>query len=281
MNASSYTINQDRLLRVSAILVSSHIRNLVRRLEDEDPQYLSVRDLVEKRGINETSVLAVLNALVSYRLAMRGEDWWRCWSRYHINIPVRNDLVALVEDETRFVEECRGAVFQRSAKIKRLQRMRSRGLPVLRILYGSPLRIFDSAQWLIKGLAQALSSKPYAKTIVFAAKMAYYTGRTVNRERMAPWDAMIPVDLRVACFLYSTGIIETTGYREIMRDPRKAQEAILELAKQIGVPPLNLDTLFWRTGWIPRDLPREAWERELATITGTWFQSRLFIRPCT
>ncbi len=281
MNRARYTINHDRLSQVSALLVSSNIRDLVRRLEDEDPQYHSVKDLVDNRGASESSVLAVLNALVSYKLAMRGEDWWRCWSRYHMDLPMRGDIGALVDDEVRFLEECRGAVFQRAAKIKRLYKVKSKGLPVLDRLYESPLSIFDSAGWLIEGLARALSSKPYAKTIVFAAKMAYYVARIVDKRRMAPWDAMIPVDLRVACFLYSTGIIEASSYRDIMRDPRRAQEAILDLAKQVGVPPLNLDTLFWRTGWIPRDLPKESWDRELAVITGTRFPSRLFVRPCT
>ena len=252
-------------------------------LEEEDPQYHAVKHVAGRLGPGAAALLGALNALVSYRLAMRGEEWWWCWARTVSSGPV-GSVEEAVRREEEFLLSCRGSIVGREAKLRRLRRALA-ARDVLARLLADPRSVLPSGIWLTGGLARALGAREWSKTIVFAAKIAYYAARTIAGRVPAPWDVDIPVDVRVACFLYSTGAVRAGSYRDLVRRPRPAQEAVRSLAIKSGIPPLNLDTIFWRLGWIPRDLPPEEWERATSSITARCFPgsvlSGLFKRPCS
>jgi len=71
-------------------------------------------------------------------------------------------------------------------------------------------------------------------------------------------------------------------------NPRPAQEAWRIVSKNTGIPVVNLDTILWLTGWMPRDLElEEAWRKMegiLATIIDRSIAREiargLYIRRC-
>ena len=251
-------------------------------LEEHDPQYHAVAHVSQSLGPGPAALLGALNALVSYRLAMRGEDWWWCWARSVAQTGARS-IEEAVRAEKEFLLTCRGSIVGRDAKLRRLDRA-LRAKRELGLLLEEPTRILQSGAWLVQALSTALGAKPWSKTIVFAAKIAYYAARTAAGPRPAPWDVDIPVDVRVACFLYSTGIVGARSYRDLVRRPRPAQEAVRLLAERSMIPPLNLDTVFWRLGWIPRDLPRSEWPGAVEKVLGGCAEpgpvAGLFREPC-
>ncbi|MCE4628001.1 MAG: N-glycosylase/DNA lyase [Desulfurococcales archaeon] len=236
-------------------------------LEEDDPQYWAVLRVSRAHGPGLAAVLAVLNALASYRLAMRGEDWWSCWAE-HMERARPAGLPGAVAAEIEFLDRCRGAAIQREAKKRRVLRAGREARTALQRLLENPLSVLDSAAWLVEALSRALRASPRSKTIVFAAKMAYYAARAAGARRLGPWDVDIPVDVRVACFLYSTGLARARSYRDLVSRPEQAQQAVRRLAAATGIPPINLDTIFWRTGWIPRDLEPVRWEEAALQVLG-------------
>ena len=272
-------INTGRLRVVIGFLERVGLERVL-ELEERDPQYLAVGRVSQTHGVGGASVLAALNALVSYRLAMRGEEWWACWSRL---VSGRRcspcSIGCLCSVEKSFLEECRGSIVQREAKIRRVLRVCSGARSLLGDLCRRPLRVFESGGWLVEGLARVLRAKSTSKTIVFAAKMAYYAARQEWGRRPAPWDVEVPVDVRVACFLYSTGVVEASGYRDLVRAPRTAQEAVRTIAEETGIPPLNLDTVFWLSGWMPRDLDLAEAEERLSELLGIRAEG-VFVKSC-
>ncbi len=246
-------IDRDRLNTLTRLLVRAGLKAVL-ELELHDPQYRSVERVTRAHGPGTAALLAALNALVSYRLAMKGEEWWECWSQYMASRPIRSPDEA-VRAEAYFLQDCRGSIIGREAKMRRLKRAVSGAWSSLERLYSRPESIFEGGRWLVEALARALGARRWSKTIVFSAKMAYYAVKPLYPARPAPGDVEIPVDVRVACFLYSTGIIEAPSYRDIVRRPSTAQEAVRIISEETRIPPLNLDTIFWRIGWIPRDVP--------------------------
>ncbi len=274
------TVNRDRLEVIAGILRGIGLEGIL-DLEEEDPQFHAVKRVASALGAGNAGVAAVLNAIVSYRLAMRGEDWWECWSEWHSSRSIGCDSIeCLAASEIGFLRDCRGSVIQRSAKIRRVGRAASNARSVLEKLRVEPGLVLSSGRWLVEGLARALRAKPWSKTIVFAAKMAYYAARIESPGRPAPRDVEIPVDVRVACFLYSTGIVEAPSYRSLVSQPRIAQEAVRLLAEETGIPPLNLDTLFWLSGWAPRDLELGEANRVFSRLSGGKSSERVFVRKC-
>ncbi len=272
------TIDASRLEQVVELLESISLENLVKRIEAQDPQYRSVRRLYHCRGLNNTALLVVLNALVSYRLTMKGEEWWNCWADYHSQRD-SNTIEELVNDEVDFLEDCRGSIVQRIAKINRIMKLYKEGSRIIHKIYGDPYSILPSGRWLVKDLSLIYNTRPTSKTIVFSVKMLYYVLKADGYPGMAPIDIDIPVDVRVACFLYSTGIVATESYRQLVNQPTIAQKAVRLLAERLGVPPLNLDSLLWRTGWIPRDEPISRWSVSLREIAGMDLD-KLFVKRC-
>ncbi len=65
-------------------------------IEERDPQYEAVARVYRRHGVSVAAVAAAVNALVSYRLAMKGEEWWQCWADFFAQLPRINDPRELV-----------------------------------------------------------------------------------------------------------------------------------------------------------------------------------------
>ncbi len=224
------------------------------RLEESDIQYHAVKKVADKVSPNYAAVTAVLTALVSYRLTMRGEEWWTCFSKEVTTSVSEGSLREAFHKVKQFIVNCRGSIIQRMQKLARIEKVQKQAYNTLRILYETPEKILNSGQWLTNGLANALRTKPWKKTIVFSAKMAYYAAKTLNSNMPAPRDVPIPVDLRISCITTTSGIAETSDYRIILSKPEKVIKAWEKVAEISKIPPLNIDSLLWIIGWAPRDL---------------------------
>ncbi len=222
-------------------------------LEETDPQLHAVTRVASVNGRGVASYTSALVALVSYRLSGTGEEWWTCYGE-HFSTPLPPDPGALVERVLGFLDECSHARVQREAKKRRIMRAYQGAGNTLTRLLRDPDSVLPSVSWLLNELAKALRSEPWKKTIAFAGKMAYYSARTTQRIP-APWDSIVPVDLRIACLTYTSQLVRAHSREEIMRDPRPAIGAWSWIGRQAGVPPYNLDSLLWLAG-NPSRFPR-------------------------
>jgi len=195
--------------------------------------------------------------LVTYRLPMRGEDWWKCFEDYmrgHASPSTTAGLLSLVKG---FVRACSRWLTQQ--RIARLERVASSGrlVSLLEELKRDPLAYPRLAHKLWNLLSEALSQPSNAKTIVFSLKMGYYAYRAAGGQpgEISRLALPLPIDNRIACLTYSSRLCEVSSgdYRVIMSRPQHAQKAWQLISDISGVSTIHLDALAWRLGWLPRD----------------------------
>lgn len=280
------SLREDAAKRLGELIARAGLKAIL-ALEERDPQLLAVRRVAEAAGTGTAAVTASLVALASYRLAMRGEEWWSCYGDY-FSSKTPGFLEEAFELTLSFIDECRGAAIQRDAKRRRVEEAYRGARGALAALYKSPWRVLDSGSWLLDAYARALMQEPWRKTLAFSVKMAYYAARSLSRDPPpAPWDVPIPVDLRVSCVTYTSGLVEAQSWSEIFKYPKVAVKAWRIVAEWSRVPPLNIDSLLWMIGSIPRggDLSAvwEAATRRLQPVLGEYagvLVRGLLARPC-
>ncbi len=233
-------------------------------LEELDPQYWAARRVSEALGPGPAAVALALAAVTAYRLAMTGEEYWECfadhaarWASWHGPPRTPTEAAAMVSS---FLRSCPGARVQREAKERRVARAAQgaqRALAELAEARG-PRDLAVLAGRLRRALASALGQPDTAKTIVFAVKMAYYALRPPGLGDPVDIDVEMPVDVRVACASYASGMVEARGYREIVSTPAPAQEAWRAASKLSRIPLVHLDALAWLSGARIRDDPDPA-----------------------
>lgn len=250
------SVNAERVERLGSTLARLGPEPVL-RLEESDPQYVAVRGAAEALGKGAAMVVVILVSVSTYRLAMRAEEYWMCFSNYARRVRVASvaDAVAVAEG---FLKSCPGARVQLEAKLRRVRRAAAAAGDLLKRLLSNPEGLVESYEALVQRLARGLGQKPNAKTIVFSVKMAYYAYREPGSTRPVPITVPIPVDVRVACSTYSSGIVEAPGYREIVKTPEPAQEAWSRVSRISGIPEIHLDALAWTAGGIVRDSPEPA-----------------------
>ncbi len=239
------------------------------RLEEFDPQYGAVRSVVDVLGKSGAMIVVLLTAVSTYRLTMRAEDYWKCFSDYMRGRSIRVAGVSdAVEVVIGFLESCPGARIQLDAKIRRVRRAAAAARDLLSLLLRDPGRLVEVHKILVQRLAKGLSQKPNAKTVVFAVKMAYYAYRERDASEPVPIHIPIPVDVRVACASYSSGLVNAPSYRDVVRDPGPAQEGWSIASRVSGIPEIHLDALAWSLGAIARDElnPAPVMERLLLSV---------------
>lgn len=224
----------------------------VEALEEGDPQYGAVEHLVRALGdCGSAALLVVLNALVSYQLSSRGEEYWWEFARHPFAPGPPEDLVARFK---MFLRSSRGNVAAEEAKISRISRIQSSQAHVE--IYARALELGEDLEKLRRILARALGKKGDEKTIVFAVKMFYYTLKACGSKARIPASIEIPVDRRVAAVTYTSGIADPgpgDPVAQIMRRYREAQRAWSEVSRISGIPMLSLDTILWLCGKHARD----------------------------
>ena len=283
-------IIHERIDAVSRVLKSIGLEVLL-KLEEEDPQFTAVSRLASTLGKGPAMVYAILVSIVSYRLTMKGEEWWECLVRHVLEREPKSEysLKHIVSDVIEYLRRCPGSILQREAKIKRVLKAYS-SIEVRRLLQGLLEDPEDlDLKLLTLTLSRGLNARADSKTVAFAAKMAYYVYRFDAPRRVKGGNIAIPVDSRVACFTYSSKLIETRSYKDIVARPKTAQMIWNTISSKTGIPTVNLDVLAWRLGWIPRDAETLSRAREmilefLSPYIGAdkarWVSSELVVRLC-
>ncbi len=261
---STVKVNMERVERVSQLLSSISLEAIVALEDFEDPQFMALKRLSRVVGKGWASVYALLTAVVSYKLTVRGEDWWDCMvdlivSRRGGEPP--GSLDDVVSDILWFIDNCRGSLIGREARKLRVKRVAEGMRGVLNELAWDSEYFYRSPESVVRAVAWVLGGEAWRKTITFTAKMVYYATREPGEIRVVRAKIPIPVDSRVACASYSSMVVDAWKYTDIIRKPKPAQEAWRIISGNTGIPILNIDTLLWLTGWAPRDLELlRAWD---------------------
>jgi DNA-(apurinic or apyrimidinic site) lyase len=187
-------------------------------VEKIDRQYKALERLY--RALEDKELffkLVLVNALLSYQLPTKGENYWENFARYFSEHPELEKFEDFLKKyNNRFL----------SSKLRRLQK-------VLRAI--KPLTLKDFAQFcknperLLNYLSRKLNQDRESKTLVFTVKMFIYACRVVTgKDIIAPHTVFIPLDVR-------------------LKKISPEREFWLKLGKEIGIPLLHLDAVIWVT----------------------------------
>jgi DNA-(apurinic or apyrimidinic site) lyase len=244
-----YMVDRGRASYIGKLVKS--IRDFIDLLEENDPQYKAVIKLINDIGPRNAVVVVIANALISYQLSSRGEDYWLGLAEWFSNYKGTDisGLDKLYVIHRSFLEKTRYNKMGLAAKIKRLEKFYHS--MIAKTLYNNPLTYCKDLSGLIDQLAGVFRASREAKTIVFSAKMYYYYCRAHGREVYG--DTPIPVDRRNALLSLTSCIVR--GCREGLR------ECVLELMSnkyrgvvinawrivsiESGIPMYRLDSLTW------------------------------------
>jgi DNA-(apurinic or apyrimidinic site) lyase len=189
----------------------------VEEIERADRQFKALLELYKKlKNPEEFLKLTVINALLSYQLQMKGENYWEAFAGYFFGGKGIDDFPDFL---SKFNRRFLSAKLKRFSKVRRcVEELFSRfSLEEL----GGDLTI------LVDFLSKCLGQKRDAKTVVFAAKMFAYGYKVAfDRYPEGLWDIEIPLDSRLKKVLPST-------------------EEWRMVAEEAGIPPLRLDALIW------------------------------------
>ncbi|MEM4427008.1 MAG: N-glycosylase/DNA lyase [Acidilobaceae archaeon] len=246
---------RNRASKLGAILSKLGLEAVL-ALEDLDPQRVAVLAIREKAG-SWAPVYTLLLALVSYKLSIRGEEWWRSYAEFLSQRRSPESLSDVVNDVIEFVKSSRGASIKREEKIKRIEKAYRNSKVLLEVLYSDNDIIYTRAGEILQDLAKSLGVPEDSKTLVFAIKMAYYATRRPGDFATVSGIDVIPVDLRVACISYSSFLVDADSYRTLLKERKAVSKAWSLVSKTSGIPLIHLDSLLWLTGWAPRDLSLE------------------------
>ena len=247
-------VNWENVEGVATSLKAFGLRNALLLEERLDPQFSAINALSSRIGKGYSAVYALAVSLISYKLAMKGEDWWACFSSFFSEKGVPKGYEELFSNVVDFVNSCKGSIIGRERKLKRIHLFFTNGKEIVLEIIKRPEAILESPSSLLKRVARSVNSEEWRKTVTFSIKMAYYAVK--ERGEMKPLYAEIPVpiDSRISCITYTSALVDSKSYKEIISNPRKAVEAWKAVSARSGIPPVHLDTLLWVTGWAPRDL---------------------------
>lgn len=227
--------------------------NKIMLLEEMDLQYNALKTIRDSLGCRQAYLIAVANALVSYRLTGYGEDYWMETAEYFTRKkPVSNLREA-------FMEFLLGSKYNRllvDKKLKRLEKLFvSKTFSQLR---SNPSSYCRDLYRLCKELAKIYGQDTSAKTIVFAVKMYSYVCRLCEGVPAVDRRIDIPVDKRVVEFTILSRLVTIPGYTkttscgikkivdELLSKHRKIVVKVWKhVSKETGIPPLQLDTVIW------------------------------------
>ncbi|ADM28261.1 DNA-(apurinic or apyrimidinic site) lyase [Ignisphaera aggregans DSM 17230] len=236
-------VNNERVIEIGITLRSIGIIG-AKYFESLDPQMDIARELVSKCSNNALYLLA-LNSLVSYSLTMRGEIFWKEFSKYVLlrcrEIESFHDIVKIVKEFTMIYNR-----YLLNQKIRRLDRiMHCKDI----VNYINNVKLVELRNYI----AKCLDSDPDSKTIVFSIKMIYYGLRALGYDYTLPFDIPIPVDRRVARISSTSGVIECESLKPcnieyVLHYPKIIIKAWNEIGKTSSIPPLHIDAIIWYFG---------------------------------
>ena len=240
-------VNSDRIKRIAELL-SPH-KNLLEILYRRDPQYIAVQGLLRARKCEETCILVLLNALVSYQLNMPGEQYWLNFAR-HFSENTGRDLYSLFEN---FLRTHSSRML--SWKLSRVKKLLSSEL--ILELQRDPFKYCRNTAELARKLASILKTRDLSKTVLFAVKMYGYVCDLcgVKPEYI---DLKIPLDFRNALIALASCIVSIKGvnvaganiykYAKLLTSQKYSnlvQSALSELCRELKISCIHLDTFTW------------------------------------
>ena len=191
--------------------------------ENIDPQFHAIKYLHEHVNGDSFIPLVVANAIVSYQLSGKGEDWWWEFAKWFSKHPVDEFSVAYEEFLPRSKTNRRIV----RAKIRRLEKINEF------LLCLDPQTHYRNMVLLRDRLTERLGSSPTAKTVVFAVKMFGYAMRIATGDfQQYPFEIPIPADSR----------IERITRQISGEDPICFWNNV---AEETSIPPLHIDSILW------------------------------------
>ena len=232
------TIDEGRVEAVARALSRVPVK-AVKVIEFSDPQYKAVKRIALAYGA-KSIVAVVANALVSYRLPVRGETYWSNFADFLLSKGRIDDFEELIESVREFlVSRMQGGTLI-DQKLGRIWKARD----ALRKLYTNPLGFTDLTR-LLELLASQMKSRGVEKTIVFAVKMAYYFYTALGVEVFNTHNIPLPIDRRVAIITSSSRMLHVS-IKSIMSKYRdEAVKAWSRVSSLSGIPPINMDAIIW------------------------------------
>ncbi len=182
-------------------------------------------------------MLSLMNALISYQLTCRGEEYWWEFSRFFAN---SGKCLKMLECFREFLSTCRCNRLAVQVKLRRLEKI----LPFKEVL----LRYLTDEDYLstLKLVSRVYNTPPYAKTVAFSIKMGYYGVLALKgRARHLPPQIPIPVDRRISKITYKSQMVLASGWEELLKCPDVVVEAWFKVAEVSGIPPAHIDSLLW------------------------------------
>jgi len=230
-------LNTSRILEVARKL--SRLKPCIPYIVRVDPQYWAIYRVVSA-NLSYT-VYAVANALVSYQLTMRGEDYWNLLAEQLLaGKPSLSELKS-------WFREFLARYNPRSCSAKYSRITRFTGTSLYRELSSQPLKYCSNLSTL-NSILGSIYGDPSAKTVVFATKIYYYACLASGCEALLDFDINIPVDRRNAAITASLGLLKISGvsvetlfskYRSVVANVWRI------ISNAAGIPPLLVDTITW------------------------------------
>ena len=228
-------INSERVKRVADTLRRVPIQ-AIDVIEANDPQYTAVKKIL--RVCDECGIaLVIANALVSYRLSTTGEKYWLEFASFVESQGCEGTVYSVME---KFLQQTRSNRMMQGQKLSRIKKVDT----LLQAICANPHNYRD-LQVLVSSLARSLNAKPIEKTIVFAAKMAYYAFKSINIEAENIDQIPIPVDRRVALLTSTSGLVDASPELIFQRLREKAAYAWQKVSEISRIPSINLDAIIW------------------------------------
>jgi len=215
------------------------------KFEEQDRQFLALKKLYKNWKIQDELylLLIIVNALISFQLSWKWEDYWEEFSTSSL-IPLLigegninsqkiynffEDLLKNGKNNRRFVD----------MKLKRVEKFCKPHSNSLLIGEGisSWEYYYKNMDKLAEKLSKIMNQKVDAKTIVFAVKMFSYWARNVFWYlQNFPENLMIPIDSRLENL-----------YKKYNWDwsKKEIKNYYIELSKKLNIPLLHLDAILW------------------------------------
>lgn len=150
--------------------------------EKYDRQYLALKTLYESIKYEELFIkLVILNAINSFKLKMKGEEYWETFSNYF-------STKKNIEYFPEFLEKYNNIFLK--IKLERFKKVKD---------WLENVNVFDftNLEYFVTEISKILSQRKYDKTIVFSAKMLNYAFRIIGRKTSSIEKIFIPIDFRI------------------------------------------------------------------------------------
>ncbi|WP_292320738.1 N-glycosylase/DNA lyase [Caldisphaera sp.] len=280
-------VNQERIIKVSNSIKNFGLDNILLLEERVDPQFDYIQRLKMKVGKGYATLYSLIVSLVSYKLAMKGEEWWQCFSNYLSDKEIPKNVDEAIKNVIDFMKDCKGSIIGQKFKLKRIEKI-SKSKELLNAIVNNPEIVLEKPEEIMKKIASSLGTEEWKKTITFSIKMAYYAVKNKGEIKPLLINIPMPIDIRISCLTYTSGIVESESFKEILKNPKTAIKAWDMVSELSEVPQIHLDSLLWVIGWAPRELEISEARKKVIEFLSKYYDSNkinqlikeLFYREC-